>query len=291
MNIIQSNEYGNVSLTQHTADVAILHVEHAKSKASVSLYGGQVLSWQPRGHEDVLWMSSATEYQSGKAIRGGIPLCWPWFGPFNDAGNHGFARQSQWKYTEITISAEHVTLVLEFVGEQCHGAWPHSFKLTQTLVFGEQFTQSLAITNRTDKTFECTGALHSYFRVSHPENVTVPNLDRCTFDDKITQQNGVADELVNCEGPIDRIYYTNQSQKIMDSGLRRIIDVESNGCEQWVLWNPGQAIADQMPDIHPGGFNEYVCLEAANTQWITVPAQQSIEMSQRVKVTPLDKHG
>ncbi|WP_448546700.1 D-hexose-6-phosphate mutarotase [Thalassotalea fusca] len=287
MNIIQSNEYGNVSLTQHTADVAILHVDHAKSKASVSLYGGQVLSWQPNGQQEVLWMSTATEYKSGKAIRGGIPLCWPWFGPFNDAGNHGFARQSQWQYTDITICAEQVTIVLEFDGGQCHDAWPYQFKLTQTIVFGEQFSQSLAITNATDKTIECSGALHSYFRVSDPENVTVPNLNRSVFDDKITQGNGLTDDLVNCVGPIDRIYYTNQHQKIIDSGWQRNIEVVSGGCEQWVLWNPGQAIADNMPDIHAGGFNEYVCLEAANTQWVSVPAQHTMVMSQQVKVTPI----
>ena len=92
---------------------------------------------------------------------------------------------------------------------------------------------------------------------------------------------------MNCLGPIDRIYFTSEQQVLIDKGLQRKINLESNHCQQWVLWNPGQEIAAAMQDIHTEGENEFVCLEAANTQWQSIGAGDHVELSQRISVEKL----
>ena len=158
-----------------------LNISHAHCQARVSLYGGQVLSFKPTGHKDVLWLSEQASYQAGKAIRGGIPLCWPWFG-FNDkqtaaqqknkvVANHGFARQLPWQIESINADEEGVTLVLVLKGKNQHSIWPNAYQLIQTLFFGKSLKQSLAMSNLSQEDAQYSAALHSYFTVSNPSNV------------------------------------------------------------------------------------------------------------------------
>ena len=287
METLQENSFGAIRLNHQSTDCAIIRIDHKIVKASISLYGGQVLSWQPVGQEEVFWLSKTSEFKAGKAIRGGVPICWPWFGSFRTAGNHGFARQSNWHFSTACIAENNVTLELALSDDSCHEHWPYAFSLKQVLTFGETFSQKLIIENTSAKGVEFSGALHSYFHVSNPMNVTVPHLNGYLFDDKILQGVGQKDNLVDCQGPIDRIYHTSNVQQVVDRGFQRVIEVESDGCAQWVLWNPGKVVAEQMADIHTGGYLEYVCLEAANTNWVEIPAGQTKVMSQTVRLKSL----
>ncbi|MDO6444502.1 D-hexose-6-phosphate mutarotase [Colwellia sp. 1_MG-2023] len=290
--ILSSTAFATISQRSLNDNISILDIKHRLFTASLSLYGGQVLSWQPAGHAEVFWLSNTSEFKEGKAIRGGIPLCWPWFGPNidengNNGGNHGFARNNHWRLVSHDISENDVTLTLEFIGEQAHQLWPAKFNVIQTLIFSSTFSQKLTISNLSQERVEFSSALHSYFHVSHPSNVQVPNLKLVCFDDKITNKKQQTDHLANCVGPIDRIYYCSEQQTLIDSGLQRKINIESKHCHQWVLWNPGKQIADTMQDIHPEGENEFVCLEAANTQWQSIGAGDHVELSQAISVEKL----
>ncbi|MEW6990060.1 D-hexose-6-phosphate mutarotase [Colwelliaceae bacterium 6441] len=292
ISVLSSNAFGSVSQKKINDDVSVLNITHQTCQASLSLYGGHVLSWQPQGEKEVFWLSKKAEYQQGKAIRGGIPICWPWFGPNIDdqgvnGGNHGFARTNNWQLVRSDITAQNITLVLEFQSEGEHLMWPDKFKLQQTLVFAETFQQDLTMTNLSTQSVNFSSALHSYFSVSHPKSVNVMQLNRSPFDDKITAKKNQTDQLENCIGPIDRIYYCQHDQTIIDQQWHRQINVSSTHCQQWVLWNPGQEIADNMDDIHPQGENEFVCLEAANTQWQAINAGQSVTVAQHVKISRL----
>ncbi|MDT0602978.1 D-hexose-6-phosphate mutarotase [Thalassotalea castellviae] len=287
--ILFSTAFATISQRSLNQDMVILEIEHPLFTASLSLYGGQVLSWQPRGHEEVFWQSNSTEFKQGKAIRGGIPLCWPWFGAYidkngNHGGNHGFARNNHWQLISQQISENDVILTLAFIGERVHELWPAKFKVIQTLTFSSTFNQQLTISNLSQESVNYSSALHSYFKVSHPNNVQVPNLHSVCFDDKITNQKQQKNQLADCVGPIDRIYYSAEQQVLIDSGLKRKITLDSTHCQQWVLWNPGHEIAKTMQDIHDEGENEFVCLEAANTQWQTIGAGEHAEFSQRISV-------
>jgi glucose-6-phosphate 1-epimerase len=290
--ILSSTAFASISQTVIDQDISTLEIKHPLFTASVSLYGGHVLSWQPTGHDEVFWLSKSTEFKNGKAIRGGIPICWPWFGPKidkegNNGGNHGFARTNRWQLISHEVTEQSVALVIELKGEGEHYLWPEKFKLIQTLVFSTTFSQQLSITNLSLKTVKFSSALHSYFAVSNPGNVQIPQLVDALFDDKISSEKQQTDQLVNCIGPIDRIYYCSDKQVIIDEGLQRKITLEGSQCQQWVLWNPGLKIAGNMPDIHPHGENEFVCLEAANTQCQTIDAGDNVTLSQKITVSKL----
>lgn len=294
---LQKNAYGEVFLTSLSDSHQCLNIVHGSCTGRVSLYGGHVLAWQPTEEKPVLWLSDDVSYESGKAIRGGIPLCWPWFGPFEKnglSGNHGFVRQSTWILANVEITEAAVEIVLSLTGEDMDPLWPTSFELTQTLTFSNALEQTLEMTNLGNRGVEYTAALHSYFCVSSPKNTRVPVLETAAYADKITASNESASSLLNCEGPLDRIYYLNDAIEagkvqsmaaiLEDSGWQRRIKITPNNTNDWVLWNPGKAVADKMSDVHENGEQEYVCLETANTRWTTIPAKKSVTIGQVISV-------
>ncbi|AZQ85271.1 D-hexose-6-phosphate mutarotase [Colwellia sp. Arc7-635] len=291
LKILLENEFGRVELFELAEGLQALRFIHQKGEGSVSLYGGQVLSWQPVGQQPVFWLSDDSQYNLGTAIRGGVPLCWPWFGGevklangnVIKTKNHGFARQSQWQLADIKITSDNVEITLLLAGEQLSPHWPAAFKLTQTLVFNETFQQTLTMQNLSDQTLTYTGALHSYFCVGNPKKTEIPALNSLIFDDKISAVNGKKSPLNNCSGPIDRIYHSDERMVIFDHEWQREIEVLSQGCQQWVLWNPGTD-AKAMSDVHAQGEDEFVCLEAANTHWQSIESQATACMSQTIKL-------
>lgn len=303
--VLLENEFGHIrkeifsdpssSTTTHG-----LSIVHKLCHAKISLYGGHVTSWQPINQKPVFWMSDTSLFGNGKGIRGGVPICFPWFGPFDEKAfkhtnnnllseaekkqcvNHGFARTSTWKIDSIDVEESHVKIILNFSGEDKSPAWKIPFELKQEIILGEAFSQRLLITNKSDQPIEYTGALHSYFSVSSPVNTNINQLSGVSFDDKITNEKNVLKVLSDCEGPLDRIYYSNQTINIIDTIWKRKITVEAEGAYQWVLWNPGKKIAENMSDVHTNGENEYVCLEAANTQPVLIDAGTTVILGQSI---------
>jgi glucose-6-phosphate 1-epimerase len=290
-----TNAFGQVTSLTLNDNMQGLLIKHDKCQASISLYGGQVLTWQPKGQKDVFWLSKEALYQEGKVIRGGIPLCWPWFGAHwydrdNKAGNHGFARQKNWQIDTININAEQVIIVLTLSVEQQHRLWPNKGLLKQYLTFGECFSQRLEMTNLSDDMAQYTGALHSYFSVSDPKNITIDNLSQLSFIDKLTGVEHINKKFIHGEGPVDRIYQASKADQVMqivDSTWQRIIEIQSKNSQQWVFWNPGREIAQNMTDVHKNAEQEFICLEAANTEPTNLPSKKSITLEQTIRILPL----
>lgn len=305
--ILLNNSFAQVALielTQEQAGFNGLKIIHKHCTASLSLYGGHVLSYVPTGHKDVFWLSKDAIYQPGKAIRGGVPLCWPWFGPFTlpkpllseksnlaalnfPPPNHGFARQLPWIIESVNADEKGVTIVLLLTGTNQHPLWPNAYKIMQTLFFGEKFTQVLAMQNLSDEDAFYSAAMHSYFRVSNPDNISIDALTGVSYNDKVNKVSDVQRQAVSCVGEIDRVYHSGEKMSLVDRQWQRIIKVTSTNCQQWVLWNPGAELANSMTDVHLNGEQEYVCLEAANTEWQALPAGKVVTISQEVKVTKL----
>lgn len=289
LKILLENEFGRVELFELAEGLQALRFIHQKGEGSVSLYGGQVLDWQPVGQKPVFWLSNDSQYNLGTAIRGGVPLCWPWFGGevklangnVIKAKNHGFARQSQWQLTDMKMTSDNIEITLLLDGELLSPHWPAAFKLTQTLIFNETFAQTLTMQNLSEQSVAYTGALHSYLCVGDPQKTEVPALNDVTYDDKISVVDGLKSPLNNCSGPIDRIYHSDERMVIVDHEWQREIEIRSEGCQQWVLWNPG-ADAQAMSDVHAHGENEFICLEAANTCWQSIESQASVSISQTI---------
>ncbi|MBL0711724.1 MAG: D-hexose-6-phosphate mutarotase [Colwellia sp.] len=288
------NKFGQVQQSNLTNEVVLLDIKHRYCHAKISLYGGQVLSWKPNGQKDVFWLSRAATFEQGKAIRGGIPLCWPWFGAHPDdishkEKNHGFIRNQIWRVDNIDIKEESVDITLILQGGNMHSLWPHCFKLKQVLSFGKHFKQSLTMTNLSHEDAYYSGAFHSYFSVSAPENAVISKLNEVPFDDKLTGQYSLPKPLLNSLGPIDRVYHANAMMQIIDSKWQRIIEVSASNTQQWVFWNPGVVIANTMIDLHDSGEQEFVCLEAANTSMQLLTSGKAVTMAQTIKVLANDK--
>jgi glucose-6-phosphate 1-epimerase len=288
--IIAENKFGQIKQVSLTDQINALEIIHNTCTAKISLYGGHVLAWQPANQKPVFWLSDDVIFEQGTPIRGGIPLCWPWFGPYQapsgeKAGNHGFARQRNWQLDDVIVAKDRVTVTLSLSGENEHPLWPHQYQLKQQLIFSDQFEQKLFISNLSSKAFEYSAALHSYFAVSTPENITVAPLAEFPFDDKVTGKEQQLAALENCLGEVDRIYYTNQQCLIEDKQWQRTLTVSSTNCQQWVLWNPGVEVAQRMKDLHVGAEKEFVCLEAANTDRQVVQANETVMIGQKVTLT------
>ncbi len=283
MMVITDNAWGRVERITAAGGLERLVLTHGQCTAEISLYGGQVLQWQPVNQAPVFWLSKHSFFEKGQAIRGGIPICWPWFGSMASAENHGFARLADWSVAEVVITAERIQVKLLLEGAGLSTAWPHNFKLIQTLIFGEAFEQIFEVVNLTDQPVSFTGALHSYFNVSSPQNAEVPALAGVTYQDKLQNfKECNLDAPARFDQAIDRIYQNAGAVDLYDTGLQRKISISKTHSAQWVVWNPGLQAAAQIKDIHPGGEQEYVCVEVANTDAIKVAANSAFTFSQRI---------
>jgi len=294
MSILVKNDFGQVQQVKLSSDLSALIIEHKNTQAKVSLYGGQVLSWQPTDEKELFWLSKNSAFEQGKAIRGGIPLCWPWFGVHpndseNKEGNHGFARGQLWQVGNIDVNEQGVEVSLSWQGNNMSDLWPFACKLTQVIFFGKSFNQVLTMTNLSESDAYYAGALHSYLSVSAPENATITELAKASFDDKLTGKvyapKPLATPLANGVDPVDRVYHSNEVMTVVDSHWQRIIQLETINTKQWVFWNPGAELANNMADIHESGEQEFICLEAANTQMQLLRAGKSLTMAQKITVT------
>jgi glucose-6-phosphate 1-epimerase len=264
------------------------------ASATVSLYGGQVLSFRPSGAaEDLLFVSEKAHFAVGKAIKGGIPICWPWFGADPQAQGrpaHGFARNVDWTVESAeAINPGLTRLVLSLVDDATTQAlWPYPFRLTLTVDVGDTLALSLATTNRGEQSFDITQALHTYLAIGDLDRASVNGLDGLYYLDKprdfaVTRQAGD----VTFAGEVDRIYQSVSYPLILDdpaSGRQVVIDARNS--KTAVVWNPGPAISESMSDLADDAFRRFVCVETANAadDVVSVPAGETRTLQTRLAI-------
>lgn len=276
MNVEQlSNDFavdGHLSFVEGKGDFISARIQNALGEALISTYAGQLLSYRPVGEpEDLLFVSDAAQYQPGKAIRGGVPVCWPWFGPDpGDRGGpaHGFVRNRQWDVLGSAALADgrtQLTLGLQSDGETL-GLWPHEFTLTVEFRVGRALEVELRARNRGNDGIAITQALHTYFRVGNIAAAQVHGLDGTNFIDKVDggrerQQSGA----VEISGEVDRIYTGAVSDLLIDDAdLQRRIVIQSKGSHSAVVWNPWIGKAAAMSDLGDGEYVKMLCVETSN---------------------------
>ncbi|MCB0212872.1 MAG: D-hexose-6-phosphate mutarotase [Anaerolineae bacterium] len=257
--------------TSGTGGLTVATINNRHAEAVVALHGGHVLSFQPHGHQPVLWLSEYSHYTLGKAIRGGIPVCWPWFANHpSDPGkpSHGFARTTLWTVIGSDTWADGSTqLRLELDDSAATQAlWPYVFQLELVVTVGSALQVDLNVHNPGNEPFVCTDALHTYFSVSDITNVSVLGLEDVSYLDKV--DNGA---LKTQQGPItfttetDRIYLaTTADCLIVDSAWQRRIRVAKQGSRTTVVWNPWIEKAQRMADFGDEEYHTMVCVETTN---------------------------
>lgn len=238
-------------------------------QARVSLLGAQVLSYRPNPRDDLLWLSPNTRLQPGIAIRGGIPICWPWFGAHPHSAGfpaHGFARTSLW--TERSSQAD------EQSSELCLGLtpspaslelWPHRFDLELKIRLDQQLHLTLTTRNDDSQPFIISEALHSYFAVSDVDQVEILGLADCDYRDKLDgMQRKRQQGEMSVTAPFDHVYTHPGTVVLHDTKGQRRITIEKAASHSTVVWNPGESVAAGMADIGAGPSRGFVCIEAGN---------------------------
>jgi len=248
-------------------------INNAKAHATISTYSGQVLSYRPKNQpDDLLFVSDKAWYEDGKAIKGGIPVCWPWFGPDPDNKGrpaHGFVRNRQWQVTGSESLADGATKITLSImdSDSTRALWPHPFRLDIEITVGDSLKVALVTHNTSDDSITISQALHSYFRVGDISNVSVLGLDGTDYLDKASNSSGQKTQTgaVTFSGEVDRIYTDVTAElTIDDASLGRKIRIASSGCSTAVVWNPWAEIAASMADLGDDDYKRMVCVETAN---------------------------
>jgi len=236
-------------------------------QAKIALQGAHLFHYQRQDQEPLIWLSKASFFESGKAIRGGIPICWPWFGkhPNRNLPQHGFARTALWELLESDETDEDetkLTLQLHHLPEHFK-LWPHRFELRLHITIGQTLTLALTTTNRDEQSFTITSALHSYFAVSDIQNVSIAGLENIPYLDTVTNSLEMQTGRVRITREVDRIYRQVHNPLTLHD-RERTVTIKSEGTSSVVVWNPWIDKCARMADMDDGAYQKMVCIETAN---------------------------
>jgi glucose-6-phosphate 1-epimerase len=287
---------GHLTFATGNGGFPMIHIDNGQAKALISVYSGQVLSFQPATETtDLMFVSEKAYYAEGKAIKGGIPICWPWFGPDPEGlgrPSHGFVRNRLWNVLETATTpdgATKVTLGLKDTDET-RAIWPQSFELAIVITIGTTLTVELITRNLGDKAFPLTQALHTYFQVGDINRVQVLGLENSQYLDKV--ESGVEKTQVGAvvvTGEVDRIYLDVTNELVIeDSALNRRIRIKSSGSKSVVVWNPWVTISANMADLDDADYQRLLCVETTNaaTDIVEVPAHGEFRLQAIYSVEP-----
>lgn len=236
----------------------------------VALQGAQVLSWIPQPAEpDVLWLSPMSKLGTGKALRGGIPVCWPWFGPYTDATAglpaHGFVRTAAWTVESTSATQDRTALTLGVALTEQQQTIAGHLSATLRVTLGTELELYLTTANAGTTPVTISEALHSYFAVGDIENAYVTGLDGRSYLDQLTGLEAVQNGPVTFDRETDRIYWdTSGSLAVGDKTVKRAIGIASAGSASTVVWNPWLEKSARLGDMPPGSHRHMLCVETAN---------------------------
>jgi len=262
---------GAVRFYEREAGFVMIAVDTALGQAEIALQGAHVTTWRPTEQPAVVWVSEQAKYAPGKSIRGGVPVCWPWFGPH--AANaklpgHGYARTVDWRLLRVTaLDDGRIQLVFELVDTPATRAQePHPLRVRNTVTVGATLQVELETSNLGTTPYVLGDALHTYFHVGDVTRASVHGLEGCAYIDKVDggarkQQGGA----VTIAGEVDRIYLgTGNCCEIRDPVLKRRIVIRSRNSASTIVWNPGAEKAAKMGDFGSDGYLRMLCVETAN---------------------------
>lgn len=245
-----------------------IEINNAMAEAKIALQGAHVFAYKARNRPALLWLSTKSHFTQGKAIRGGIPLCFPWFGKNTEdetLPQHGFARTALWELAEVEALDDGSTCVRLRLCEsrESLAQWNYRFELTLEVHVAESLSVQLQIKNRDTKAFEIGTALHTYLRVSDIEDVKIEGLEGSSYYDALTKRTQVQEGNVKIKEEVDRVYQTKGENIIVRAGVQSI-NIKSEGSSSVVIWNPWKEKSVSMQDMSDTGYKSMVCVETSN---------------------------
>jgi glucose-6-phosphate 1-epimerase len=274
MDLAQLNEHFGLPgvLSFHATSSGLIRADVTTPHASATVYlqGAHLTAWQPEGQQPVIFTSRKTELAVGKAIRGGIPICFPWFATRHDGKpgpSHGFARIQDWTLAFAALAGDdlHLTFTLGPTDMSRSLGFDH-FRVAYQLIIGRTLTTQLTVANDGESPLVFEEALHTYYEVADIHEVSITGLEGVTYRDKnedmqSKQQNGT----ITVIGPTDRVYLNTAATCIIhDAAAKRHVLVAKTNSNTTVVWNPWESGAQKLADMDPTEWHEFVAVETVN---------------------------
>ena len=265
--------HAHVTQTVDENGMQYLEVDNPICTAKIALQGAHIMLWQPKFLQDpVLWLSSNARYVKGRSIRGGVPICWPWFGAHPTDSTfcpHGFARVIPWRVIDVDSTSTGATrIMLEMLETpEAKRQLSYPYALTVTITVGRRLRIDMSTTNKADHPFVIGEAFHTYLNISDIANVKITGMQDCLFADKVRKyQREVEHDVLKFDGEFDRVYINHSSDCVVkDTGFNRLIKVSKSGSDTTVVWSPGAEKASALTDMGTADeWRKTLCVETTN---------------------------
>ena len=247
-----------------------IEIENKQAEAKIALQGAHLFHYKAKDEPSLLWLSELAYFEEGKAIRGGIPICFPWFGKNRgdpSLPQHGFARTQVWTVVleeETDEGATHIRLQLKS-NTNTLSQWAYQFEVFLDIVIGDELSIALSVTNVDTKPFEITAALHTYFSVSDIDNISIKGLDHRTYYDALEEKYNIQNGDIFIQEEIDRVYaHPFGTVTLLDEDAK--VKIQQEGSSSLVVWNPWIKKSKQMSDMNEDGYRTMMCLETSNAR-------------------------
>jgi glucose-6-phosphate 1-epimerase len=262
-----SPERGRVAFMDGRGDLPMLEVVTRWSTAGIYLHGAHVTHFKKHDEPHLLFLSQCSRFASNEPIRGGVPVIFPWFGPKEGLGQHGFARTKDWELKEFASAPDgSVTVRLRLPDSPEAKRLPkHSVEFVVTV--NEKLTMEFAVENQSSETLSFEDCLHTYFEVGDINSVSVIGLKGTKYLDKVENfaEKTEANDAIRISSEVDRVYLeTTSTVEIRDENLKRRITVTKEGSRSTVVWNPWIAKAQALPDFGNDEYQRMICVESGN---------------------------
>ncbi len=285
---------GLATFTIGPGGLTALDIATPLARARIFIHGAHVADWAPAGAQPMLFMSAASHFAPDKPIRGGVPICFPWFG--GRAGHpqspaHGFARSAEWHVESLAQEPDGtITATFTITDDSATRAhWPHAFLARYRVRVGTTLEMTLEIENRDTNPFTFEEALHTYFAVSAVQAVEVRGLEGAEYVDKVDAgaRKRLGSEPLCFTGETDRVFPSTTATCVLhDPGFKRDIVIEKSGSATTVVWNPWVAKAKAMADFGDDEWPGMACIETANAgaDAITLAPGATHSMTARIRL-------
>jgi len=260
---------------EYVSKFPAVRLTHGNGNAEVVvlLHGATVLSWNVGG-KNILFLSDKAVFEKEKAVRGGIPVVFPQFGP-GKLPQHGFARTKTWKHDDHSDvndkdTGDITTTFRLSDDDETIALWPYKFELVLTLCLkSESLNHQLTVINKSEKEFEFTALLHTYFSVKDVTKIKISGLNNYHYIDKVDKgkEKLETNESIEFPGEVDSVYKNgldNNNQLTINDDGRTVSITANEGFSDAVIWNPGFEKSKASTDLGQHNYSKFVCVEAGH---------------------------